>query len=453
MARNLPFPRRPARRVACAIALGLLTTPPSFAGERELEEAPPPSSVKEIEGPLEKAYPKPEVRPSLFPWIREQAEELPPFLADTQLYLRYRTYYLRQDRTSDRLSEAWAMGGSIYYRSGWLKEFFAVELEGFTSQPIVAPTARDGTLLLQPGQEGYTVLGVANGKLRYRDFVLTGFRQKLDLPYLNQQDSRMTPNTFEAAKFSKEKGPMRFSAGYAWKFKRRNGDDFVSLSAEAGVAKDRGAAFGDVLWYLSEDFYVGASGFVVPDLLATIYAESGYELSLSDELGLRLDAQFTHQQSVGDDLIAGSPFDTWNVGLRTAASWRGAMLRLGFAITGKERRVESFYGSNPSYLGLMQRTFNQADEKALLLSLSYDFTRCGIEGLSVIANFAQGWDGVVAGVRGDAREVDFTIDYRIGTGALESLWLRLRASWLDEQGMPQDGTDFRVILRYELPVI
>jgi hypothetical protein len=283
--------------------------------------------------------------------------------------------------------------------------------------------------------------------------VLTGFRQKLDLPYLNQQDSRMTPNTFEAAKFSKEKGPMRFSAGYAWKFKRRNGDDFVSLSAEAGVAKDRGAAFGDVLWYLSEDFYVGASGFVVPDLLATIYAESGYELSLSDELGLRLDAQFTHQQSVGDDLIAGSPFDTWNVGLRTAASWRGAMLRLGFAITGEERRVESFYGSNPSYLGLMQRTFNQADEKALLLSLSYDFTRCGIEGLSVIANFAQGWDGVVAGVRGDAREVDFTIDYRIGTGALESLWLRLRASWLDEQGMPQDGTDFRVILRYELPVI
>jgi hypothetical protein len=439
--------------VACALALGLLATPSSFAGERELEEAPPPSSIQEIEGPLEKAYPEPEVRPSSFSWIRRRAQRLPPFLADTQLYLRYRTYYLRQDRTSGRLSEAWAMGGSIYYRSGWLKEHFAVELEGFTSQPIVAPADRDGTLLLQPGQEGYSVLGVANARLRYRDFVLTGFRQKLDLPYLNRQDSRMTPNAFEAAKLSKETGPLRFSAGYAWKFKRRNGDGFVPLSNQAGVSEARGAAFGDLLWYPSEDLHVGASAFVVPDLLATVYAETGYELPLSDAVGLRLDAQFTHQHSVGEELIADSPFETWNLGLRAATSWRGALLRLAFAITGEERRIESFYGSNPTYLGLMQRTFNQADEKALLVSLSYDFSELGIEGMSAIMNFGEGWDGVVSGVRGDARELDFTVDYRIGRGVLESLWLRLRASWLEVEDAPQNGTDFRVILRYELPVI
>ncbi len=139
--------------------------------------------------------------------------------------------------------------------------------------------------------------------------------------------------------------------------------------------------------------------------------------------------------------------------MRTSAGWGGALLQLAFAITGDERRIESFYGSNPSYLGLMQRTFNQANEKALLVSLSYDFSRLGIESLSAIANFAQGWDGVVAGVRGDAREVDFTVDYRIGRGLLESLWLRLRGSWLQEEASPQNGTDFRVILRYELPVI
>ncbi len=68
-------------------------------------------------------------------------------------------------------------------------------------------------------------------------------------------------------------------------------------------------------------------------------------------------------------------------------------------------------------------------------------------------NFAQGWDGVVLGKRRDARELNVTLDYRIGRGVLESLWLRLRASWLKEVGMPQDGTDFRVILRYDLPVI
>jgi hypothetical protein len=214
--------------------LTLLAASSSFAGERELEDAPPPSSIEEMKGPLELTYPKLEIRPSLFPWIRGQMQTLPPFLADTKLYLRYRSYYLRQDRTSGQLSEAWAMGGSIYYRSGWLKDLFAVELEGFTSQPIVAPAGRGG---------------------------------------------------------------------------------------------------------------------------------------------------------------------------------------------------------------------------ALLVSLSYDFSKLGIEGLSAIANFARGWDGVVAEVCGDAREIDLTIDYRIGRGVLESLWLRLRASWIEEEARSQNGTDFRVILRYELPAI
>jgi len=440
--------------VVCALALMLFAAPSTFAGEGELEDAPPPKSIEEMQGALERAYPAPESRASLFPWIGEGVEELTPFLADTQLYLRYRSYYLRRDRTSGHLSEAWAMGGSLFYHSGWLKEFFAAELEGFTSQPIVASDDRFGTLLLkEPSQNGYTVLGVANGKFRYRDFVLTGYRQKLHLPYLNQQDSRMTPNTFEAAKFSKEEGPLRFAAGYAWKFKRRNGNDFVSFSRELGVSQTRGAAFGSLLWEVNEDLHLGASGFVVPDLLANVYAEIGHYLSLSDAVDIRLDAQFTHQHTIGEELIPGPGFDTWNFGLRTSAGWRGAILQLAFAITGDERRIENFYGSNPSYIGLMQRTFNQADEKALLVSLSYNFSELGVEDLSVIANFAQGWDSRVAGRRGDAREIDFTIDYRIGSGRLESLWLRLRASWLDEKIAPHNGTDFRVILRYELPVI
>ena len=41
----------------------------------------------------------------------------------------------------------------------------------------------------------------------------------------------------------------------------------------------------------------------------------------------------------------------------------------------------------------------------------------------------------------------------IGDGWLESLWLRLRGSWLNEEGRDRDGTDFRVIFRYDIPVI
>jgi hypothetical protein len=65
-----------------------------------------------MEAPLERSHPDPVDRPSLVPWVRERAKDLTPFLADTNLYVRYRTYYLRQDRISGSLSEAWAMGVS-----------------------------------------------------------------------------------------------------------------------------------------------------------------------------------------------------------------------------------------------------------------------------------------------------------------------------------------------------
>ena len=42
---------------------------------------------------------------------------------------------------------------------------------------------------------------------------------------------------------------------------------------------------------------------------------------------------------------------------------------------------------------------------------------------------------------------------RLAVGVLESLWLRVRAAWLDAESAPRDGTDFRVILRYEMPFL
>jgi hypothetical protein len=102
------------------------------------------------------------------------------------------------------------MGGSIYYLSGWLEDLFQVEVEGFTSQPIVASDSKGGTLLLQPVQDGYSVLGIANGKLRYKGIELTGGRLYLDLPYANRRDDRMTPNTFEAITLQKPKGELNF---------------------------------------------------------------------------------------------------------------------------------------------------------------------------------------------------------------------------------------------------
>jgi hypothetical protein len=432
-------------------ALAVLASP-ALAAERELDQDPPPSSASEIETPIERVFPEAPERPPLFPWVRQGLQTLPPFFADTQLEARFRTYYLRKDPTTDEKSEAWATGGSISYRSGWLEDLFAVEIEGFTSQPIVAPDDRGGTLLLEPVQDGYSVLGIANGKLRYKGIVLTGFRQYLDLPYFNRQDSRMTPNTFESITLAKPEGELRFSTGYTWKIKLRNSDEFQSMTKAIGLDEDRGLAHAGAVWDPDETFHLGAIVGVMPDVAAGIYGELGIGGDLGEKWEARFDAQFTVRWDIGKDLSGELFDDTWNLGIRASASHAGAVFRLGLSVTGPDASIESQWGTNPSYVDLMQRTFTRADEKALLASFSYDFSGLGVDGLSLIVNFVTILD-VELGVREDDREIDVTVDYRVKKGLFESFWLRLRGSWLTEESTGHGGSDVRVILRYDFPVI
>jgi hypothetical protein len=448
-------PLQRARFLWGAIPAAVVFASPAPAAEGELEQAPPASSAAEIQTSIQRMFPDaPERRPPPFPWFRQRLQKLPPFFADTQLAARFRTYYLREDQTSDVLSEAWAMGGSIYYHSGWLEDLFAVEVEGFTSQPIVAPDSKGGTLLLQPVQDGYSALGIANGKLRYKGIELAGYRQYLDLPYLNRQDNRMTPNTFEAITLRKPEGELQFIAGYAWNIKSRNSDDFDSFGKALGLDKDRGNAYGGVIWDSNENFHIGAYGGAVPDVAARTYVELGVGRDLAHGWQGRIDGQFMYLWDIGDDLLGDGVDDTWNLAIRAVASRGGAVFRLGLGIAGPDAPDRNDFGSTPSYTDLIQRTFNAPDEKALLASISYDFSGLGVDGLSAIVNFAAGFDGKVDGGRSDAQEVDVTIDYRMKKeGWMKSFWLRVRGWWLHQESAVQDGTGARVILRYDFPVI
>jgi hypothetical protein len=426
---------------------------PAFAAERELDQGPPPSSAGEIESAIKRVFPKLPDRLPIFSWIKERLEELPPFFADTQLEVRTRTYYLRKEQTSDVINEAWAIGGSVSYRSGWLADLFAVEAEGFTSQPLYAPNDRGGTLLLEPVQDGYTVLGIANAKLRYKGIVLTGYRQYFDLPYVNRRDNRMTPNTFESITLAKPEGEVRFSTGYTWKFKSRDSDEFLTMTEALGIDQDRGLAHAGAVWDPNENFHLGAVFGIIPDLFTGTYSESSFGHDFTEEFEIRLDGQFSYQRDVGKDFLGELLDENWNVGIRTSASYAGAVFRLGFSITGSKGTIFNAFGSSPSYVDLMQRSFNRAEEKAILASASYDFSRIGVDGLTVIVNFVAGFDGKFLNERRRSQEIDATIDYRITRGFLKNFWLRIRGSWLSEQGTEQDGTDVRLILRYDIPVI
>jgi len=56
---------------------------------------------------------------------------------------------LYRDKYDDTVSEAWAIGGALSYRSGWFLNHFGIGAVGYLSEPLYGPDDRDGTQLLK----------------------------------------------------------------------------------------------------------------------------------------------------------------------------------------------------------------------------------------------------------------------------------------------------------------
>ena len=445
----------------CTLAGLLLLVFPAQGQESERADQPAPSSVRDMAGSLQRGWEPGQRRAARFPRLAAAIEKLHPFFFDGSLVLKPRTYYFDRDREDGTRSRAWAVGGSLDYRSDWWNDFLSIGAELYDSEKLEGEDDEAGTGLLQPVQEGYTVLGRAYMTLRYNQQEAVLFRQALDLPYLNGNDSRMTPNTFEAYTLSGAMEPGRYLerinyvAGYVDKIKPRNAEKFIDMAEAAGVSgADRGLVTAGARFQVTEHLAMGGINHYVDDVINMAFAATDFTCDLTDEVGLRLESQFSHQAGVGSDLLTGDSFDTWNLGVRAAVSFRKLILKTAFSTTDNGDHIRNPYGSYPGYLSLMQKDFNRAGEDAWLVGASYHFEDWGLEGLSMFANYAEGSDArAMDGVfSGDQREFDITADYRAQAGVLRGAWLRVRWSTLDLEGVRDDSTEVRVTANYELPI-
>lgn len=445
------------RRLAALCAAGLLfTVLPAFpAGPRDAraEDAPPPPPSPPIE--------------RLFQPLKDelQSSSLPSFLKDTDLRVHFRSYYFNRTKPDESVNEAWAFGGWISYQSGWLLDTFSMGATLYGSAPLYAPDDRDGTLLLKPGQEGYYVPGEAWGALRYKDYaLLKGYRQLVDQGYINPQDNRMTPNTFEGVTLGgKPIEWFQYLGGFLWKIKPRNADEFISMSEQAG-AKDGDDGVGffgfrltpipGLRFDLSDDYGVNTFN--------TIYGEVDYLRKLTEDWGVRVGAQFTDQRAVGDALLGRTNRFYWTTqqgGMRLQVAWRALTLTGAFSITGAGNNIQSPWGSFPGYISMIDQDFDRANEKAVLFGALYDFASLGAKGLSAYVNIGHGWDAINPTTRQKApvqTEYDVNVDYRPPfkfPAFLQGLWFRARAAVLDQEHAKQTGYQFRLIVNWERDLI
>ncbi len=407
---------------------------------------------------MEHVYPIEVPRPSVFPRIKKRLETSAPFWRDTQLQLHPRVYYFDRDRENANNSEALAYGGRLAYSSGFWRDRLRLNTSVYTTQRAYGPQDKDGTLLLKEGQNGFTVLGKANAEIKLREDIFAKFyRQSFNLPYLNRNDSRMVPNTFEA--YTLVKQPLNnwpFLLTHVRQMKRRERDDFISMSEAAGFGnRDEPLSAGAIRYDFTEDINIGATSQYAWEFMHTFYTEFNGLWRFQDHLAVRLGGQFTDQRSVGDEI--GGNFDTFVLGGKVAASYRNATLTLAFSSTDDGAGIRNPYGGYPGYLSLMIKSFNRADEDAWLVGASYDFERIGAPGLSGFVNYARGnTPDSGSNASPDQQELDITVDYRFQSELLEGLWLRARAAFVDQDNDvagASDVDDIRIILNYDLAIL
>jgi hypothetical protein len=429
---------------------------PTIAQEKTSMEEPKSAQLGEDVVPMDKSFQGKPSRPSFLPWFKGGA----PFFRDTILVLNLRTYYMDHDNFDNTKNEAWALGGSLSYQSGWFLDHFGMGAAIYTSQPLYAPDDTDGTLLLKPGQESYTVVGQLYGSVKIVDeHFITVYRSEINTPYINKNDSRMTPNTFEGYTFrgisgGKDGAPkFAYGGGYVEKIKPQNSDTFIPMSKAAGAQINRGVVAGgaDIS---STTFAIGAIDYYSKDIINIGYAEAKYTTSLTSRLGLVVSAQFTDQRSVGEDLLTGNSFATSQVGVKAAIGFGGGLLFLAYTRDSSGANLQSPWSSYPGYTNVQVQSFNRAGEEASMVMGSYDFSRLNLEHVTAYALWVHGW-GAIDPLTKDSvyqqDEYDFDLQWLPKSGGLNGFWFRFRYAHVDQRGVSDaSANDFRFIVNYDL---
>lgn len=375
-------------------------------------------------------------------------------LQDTQFKFNIRTYCYDQDGFDGSEKESVAIGGWLGFKTGYFLDRVSFAATGYTSQHLSGDDSKDGARLLEPGQEGYTVLGEAYVDFRIADDLnLYVGRKEFDTPYINGHDNRMTPNTFEAitlqgkAELGENGGTLKYGLGYFDKIKNRNEVDFVSMSEDAGATVERGVFTVGGL-YQNGDFSVGAIDYYSPDIINIFYAEAKLVVPINDELKPTFALQFTDQRSVGDDLLQGSSFSVQQFGFKTDLPVGNALFTAAFTHNTDGADIREPWSGYVGYTSSQVEDFIRAGESAFLLQAGYAFP--WLDGLSASVAWAHGLEPDAAG-QFARDECDFDLKWAPSKGVLKGLSLRFRYAVVDQHGGAAHNLDeIRVIGNYTM---
>src|SRR6266496_6459945 len=244
-----------------------------------------------------------------------------------------RTYYWNSRSTNGDPSEAWALGGWAGFKIRGFDEMLELGVVGYTSQKLYGPSDKGGSQLLGPDQAPINVLGQAFGSLRYAGQTFTGYRQTIDQPWVNPDDSKMIPNLSEGYLLSGKAAGVDYIGGYVSKVKTRGSNTFQWMSSAAGSSGgQRGMIMFGARVPFTEYAEIRIAEQYLTDTYNTAYVDGELPIANGAAGALRLGGQYANQQSVGSAGLG--TFDTWMYGITGIWEAGFASVRLAWTQTG-----------------------------------------------------------------------------------------------------------------------
>src|SRR5881394_1028250 len=287
-----------------------------------------------------------------FDFLQWQLERRRQALKDTKFEFNLRSFCFDRSDFNRSEKQAWAIGGWAGVKTGYFLDHIAFGATVYTTNPIYAPDDRDGTSLLEEGQNGFTVLGEFYADIRImKGLGVTVGAKGYDTPFISRNDNRMLPNTFGAAVLqgryefgdsssganvpsdgiglskdeksvavpsptpAAEIAAIKYGFGYFDQIKERNENEFVSMAKDAGADVNRGV-WAAGAQYEKGKFSIGAIEYYCADVINIAYAQTGFQIPVGDDLRLKLAAQYTDEGSVGDNLLDGESFSGHQIGFK-----------------------------------------------------------------------------------------------------------------------------------------
>lgn len=327
--------------------------------------------------------------------------------------LRLRSFFIDQDFDNGALARTLAVGGWISYRTADFHGLGAgVTLA--TAQPFIYDdTAEGGAGALPPDQSGITVFSEAylTATLGKTQFSL--FRQVLDTPFLDHEDDRLIPTTYEAYGLHDRSLPhTHLELFYVNGIKQQDSDTFQSMTAVAGIeGDDQGLLYFGGRYAPEEGRFLDAYNYYCNQYMNTFYFELDYPLSLPAGLTLTPAVQYMDQRSVGD--AVGGSFNTYAVGGKGQLDWDAFSLVLAFNSVGDNFGMQQPWADYPGFTGMVELDNKQAGMDSWMTALGWqkDIKQVGRISAWVFYSYAYtpDRDGTSAPRQ---KEFDMIVDYQ-----------------------------------------